>query len=522
MVKHEVRLHAFGTRDDAPLTLVQRSDEDFIAGLLSDLGSEEGRARLRASMPAPAADGVAELYQPVHRAFHLVLAEVFCLTPGTPRFDPARIESAGLVVRRVGVPRDDRSIERVHEAWVRRPDGTKAWRSLALLDEDESLRWDPDPARRRTVSSGNAEVDRHAREHRRSLKTLARVELDDAEEHSTTLFVAPPELCKAAAKTWLYGLVPTASADTTVAPTAAYSDSDLDAVVPHYLKATGAADPTDLTPLPPDLREKTLSRYDADRLEGRPFMTMLSLLTVALGVFPREATQPPGHAAQLLAALDRITIRGEAGSAFLRKAARVLVWRTDETFTMPATWPTISPDVARAIRDAMRPSFEAQARRIIPNEGRFETARAEYVARAFIRVRCDDGCPPRVVWSRESPRFRIRPWHASGPLPPLRVMLPDIVPHRLAEVQPNVTFVVPKGLAGFLNNNTAKALLKGGGTRGDSALAWICGFNIPIITLCAFIVLSIFLSLLNIVFWWLPFVKICIPIPATLAKKMEE
>jgi len=26
-------------------------------------------------------------------------------------------------------------------------------------------------------------------------------------------------------------------------------------------------------------------------------------------------------------------------------------------------------------------------------------------------------------------------------------------------------------------------------------------------------VLSIFLSLLNILFWWLPLVKICIPIP---------
>jgi hypothetical protein len=41
-----------------------------------------------------------------------------------------------------------------------------------------------------------------------------------------------------------------------------------------------------------------------------------------------------------------------------------------------------------------------------------------------------------------------------------------------------------------------------------------CGgfsLSIPIITICAMIILFIFLNLLNIVFWWLPFVKICFP-----------
>ena len=40
----------------------------------------------------------------------------------------------------------------------------------------------------------------------------------------------------------------------------------------------------------------------------------------------------------------------------------------------------------------------------------------------------------------------------------------------------------------------------------------ICSFSIPIITICALIVLMIFVSLLNIVFWWLPFFRICLPI----------
>ena len=42
-------------------------------------------------------------------------------------------------------------------------------------------------------------------------------------------------------------------------------------------------------------------------------------------------------------------------------------------------------------------------------------------------------------------------------------------------------------------------------------LGMICSLSIPIITICALILLMIIVSLLNIVFWWLPFFKICFP-----------
>jgi hypothetical protein len=53
---------------------------------------------------------------------------------------------------------------------------------------------------------------------------------------------------------------------------------------------------------------------------------------------------------------------------------------------------------------------------------------------------------------------------------------------------------------------------KGSGGNGQG-LAWICSFSLPIITLCAFIVLHIFLILFNLIFFWLPFLKICLPLP---------
>jgi hypothetical protein len=55
--------------------------------------------------------------------------------------------------------------------------------------------------------------------------------------------------------------------------------------------------------------------------------------------------------------------------------------------------------------------------------------------------------------------------------------------------------------------------MSGAGGGAKLGLGWLCSFSIPLITICAFFVLNIFLSLLNIVFFWMAFIKICIPIP---------
>ena len=44
-------------------------------------------------------------------------------------------------------------------------------------------------------------------------------------------------------------------------------------------------------------------------------------------------------------------------------------------------------------------------------------------------------------------------------------------------------------------------------------IQWICSFSLPAITLVAMIILMIMISLLNIVFFWLPWIKICLPFP---------
>jgi hypothetical protein len=52
------------------------------------------------------------------------------------------------------------------------------------------------------------------------------------------------------------------------------------------------------------------------------------------------------------------------------------------------------------------------------------------------------------------------------------------------------------------------------GEPGPSlGVQWICSFSLPVITLVAMILLMIMISLLNIVFFWMPWVRICLPFP---------
>src|SRR5690606_20559852 len=142
---------------------------------------------------------------------------------------------------------------------------------------------------------------------------------------------------------------------------------------------------------------------------------------------------------------------------------------------------------------------------------RFGQRDAQYVVRAFMRVRRDDGCAPELVWSQPSAPFTIAPWFAGSPVPRPIIELPNPLRDGLDSIKPNVAFAVPSMISDLLGQNDPADLLAGKGKQPKgSGITWICSFSIPIITLCAFILLSLLISLLNFFFWWLPFVKICL------------
>jgi hypothetical protein len=151
---------------------------------------------------------------------------------------------------------------------------------------------------------------------------------------------------------------------------------------------------------------------------------------------------------------------------------------------------------------------------MITPQGRFQDSSRQYRLRMFFRIKGETpACPAELVWSNYSEPFRIAAWYESSERPHPPVPLPDPTKDFIKNAKPNCSFLVPKGLMGALQGTSMSGLMDGGGGGPALKLDWICGFNIPLITICAFFVLNIFLMLLNIVFFWLPFIKICVPFP---------
>jgi hypothetical protein len=84
----------------------------------------------------------------------------------------------------------------------------------------------------------------------------------------------------------------------------------------------------------------------------------------------------------------------------------------------------------------------------------------------------------------------------------------------LRKLRKNVSVLLSNELRAQMNRVASlKDALDGKFASGEQFdVGLMCSFSIPIITICALLVLMIFISLLNIVFWWMPFLRICFPI----------
>jgi hypothetical protein len=528
MVKHRVELHApalFGGASDQP-TLLERTDARFMHNVQAELGEPNRHEQVRATVIAPRKDGGYHLYQPVHRVFHLAVVSAVCAdVPGRPRIDPLKIDSAGLVVRKV---RNARGQKLGELAWVVGKDGSRweppeLWDQAAkqalpgVMDRPASVPYaDPDPTRRPRRSTGHAALDERIAAFKQAGSARA--------ESVAPMFPLTPQACASAGETMLVGLVPTASRETEQAP-------QIDMPTRTELAAAGFF-PSWLQPgasgskVPFARQSISVAKLNVDgsplRLDSSftDYMHFVVELNVAFDIAGTSAAaqQLRGLLGQInlpFSATPTATVSYRSMYDHLRDAARVLVdGDRSATFHMPDRWPTISTTFAAQIEDAILGVVRDRFNSISLDRGRFAESGASYVLRTYVRVRRDDGCPPELVWSQPSAEFKIAPWYDSSPGPRPTIELPNPLRDGLGSIKPNVAFAVPPALANLLNSNAPKDLLDGKGSEAsDNGVAWLCSFSIPIITICAFIMLSIIISLLNIVFWWLPFVKICIPIP---------
>ena len=532
---------------DGPPALLQRSDADFLAATLQQLRSSEGRGALRQLLAtATDAQGTRKLFQPVQRQFHLALAELWCAQAGTPRLDPRRIESAGLVIRRV---REGANKQEVLEGWMKAGGRLRGWVPIAALGEDRA-----DPRAELRLPAPGVGVAANATLGR-ELRRLA-LEREDAvlDEQFTPAFIAPPDVCAEANKTVVYAVVPTTSSEIASVPATpqdAFGDgfgADDPDFVQHLVEplrglrmdfplagetvrpqwfeaaeAPGTQPPKDL----PSNHWSTL-QTESGRLGMRRFTLLLRQLASEFDAFGDSAG---GQA--VFAELQRIQLplvprqlddgrllqQSVAAGDFLKAAYRVVIEQdlTGGQPTMPQSWPAASDADARRLRQQLAAAVRERFVAMKGSPGRYDEPGARYRLRLFVRLKPEPGterwCRGHTLWSGYSEPFVIAPWYEGGGAAPVQVPLPDPTDRDfLRSLKPNVAFVVPPSLQNLLNGNP-KDLMEGKGDTKGLSLGWICGFNIPLITICAFIVLCIFFSLFNLIFWWLPFLKICIPFP---------
>ena len=129
-----------------------------------------------------------------------------------------------------------------------------------------------------------------------------------------------------------------------------------------------------------------------------------------------------------------------------------------------------------------------------------------------------------------------------APARPIRIGLPiDTTPGGLRKFDKNTAFLISDTLCGQIGRLKGLTLgdlvlsvlpwpfhkdLPSLGTEGEpcktgggDSLGMICSLSIPIVTICALILLIIMVSLFDFIFRWLPYFIICFPLPGLKAKK---
>jgi hypothetical protein len=512
MVDHEIRVQGMALNGVAQArpALLQMNAEDFPARFLTDLGALAITPGSSVATLATSPTSPVTLYQPVQRIVHVALLDLTCESIGFPRVDPTHVESAGVVIRRVLRNQGADDYSSPPSAWMKSPDGQFQWSPMTRLQE----RQDPDPIKRPVLHTGQAVLD----------SMLAQQTLATAQsEVFTPAYVAPPKVGDAAGHTFVYAVIPTASSDLTTNPPSApqYDAGTLSKGLPNLLTSKGQNAP---------FRNGVVNyRYMSDEYAksqgASSFQSFSAALTFLYSVAGAFQNSPQAQA--LIAGLNKFNVYDKFGAAtsmgtfYQQAAADQLDYdpaggHPMPSLTMPDSWDMFSDTDAATILNLITPCLQSRSLLVAAPLGRFQDSTRFYRLRIFLRMKGKTPqCPTDLVWSKFSDPFRIAAWYESAGRSLAPVPLPDPTDRNfLKNAKPNCAFAVPASLMNAMSGSTLSGLSSGSAPAGPGiSLNWICGFSIPIITICAFFVLNIFLVLLNLVFFWLPFIKICIPFP---------
>lgn len=148
---------------------------------------------------------------------------------------------------------------------------------------------------------------------------------------------------------------------------------------------------------------------------------------------------------------------------------------------------------------------------------------SELVVRlVYERGQCD---PPRQYVSLPTPPLRLATFFdPDAPARLVRLPTPaDVSIAGLRRFKKGVSFMMSEAMQRKVEGLRGKErdLLDDDSTTLNEpfGIAFICSFSIQIIFIISFFLLLMFAFILNIVFWWMVFFRICFPIPRSLAPK---
>lgn len=479
---------------------------------------------------------------PLHRAFHLVCCEVVCDRPGQPALDPQKISGAGFVIRKLGAERE--------QAWMLEDGEALGWHGAAADTRDPDLH-------RRLCASGvlhpRADQPAYSGEEVHPLHTL---KTTDAAGKTHTL---------------LYGYLPLGGFYYHRNPVAALDADSVQAVQtaaaaalpwPFGYRAPGAARWQDSHGRPLQDGRPNLALFELLRLlvhryhlgeAGQAANEPLERLCAGLWLHdlsrlpPAQRQTPFTDASQALFAPCRTQSFGSYLQAcFARGDANPLVrWlivqeqradRSGGLAQLPAFDPLpastgdghlsatllLQEADAQELRNLLGQRLHTQTLnqvREIPLP-KFSQGRADcYQIVPFVRVRDAEG-RERIQWAASAARslpFRVAAPFDPEASRPVLIQMPSLSDLRrglargAAMITPADTFNLINALK--LNKGASADAVPEEAPGGGPGLQWICSFSLPVITLVAMILLMIMISLLNILFFWLPWVRICLPFP---------
>jgi hypothetical protein len=419
-----------------------------------------------------------KLYQAVHGHFNLVAASLVCQVPGLPdrEVHPERGDEVGFVLRRIDGPKE--------LAWAAGASG----RTWATVPEKQAL-------------AAGEEV----------LPMFGTGFEED--NRSRRLFV---------------GLIPTASNESyrnsgpAAMPAQTTPETDprtlalMSTVVEpiNMLKALPAKTRTEGNAAQAPLLVMELAAFLADNLPGwKPILEGATPTpqqpTWSLYTWFADHLADTAHNVKWIKALrdawkDRVALCGEGGTpTFTIDLSNANV---DFVAPMRVAWQTQAPtppDTPTVPAASGRPISK-----LTPGDG------TRYVVRCVYR-RPQCGPLHDDVVGDPSAAFAIASlFDPDAPQRPVQIALPlDTSPAAFRKARKNVTIMLADQLKQQMQRVKKIKDLENG-TLEDAPLdvGLVCSLSIPIITICALILLMIIVSLLNLVFWWLPFFKICLPL----------